>query len=453
MACLAPSDAYAIAQLVVRHMTSTGACVIDLLAAGPALGICSSIEIRYRQQAEEDDVIERLPDDAIWVAPTGGGTLADPRPPSPATTQWWVDDGWPGSPPDDGDDADADAADAGAGGDGRPPPSPSAMSSCSTDVPIPSPTSRFPAKERPSAPPPSPASSAGSASSPPPSISRPLATPAGEDGEQAGPGPPDGDGNKNSSRPPTSTAFLTPPPPPPTPSSRVSEPVRAPSSSPLPPPPPQPTRTLSSPQGGPPDQPLAGPGPIPTPDRPQGLPPEPIHINPPPPPPPAPVDAAPTTDPLCDAPYTDIDVSEMVADAAHGQYINAGGLVVAQGHGGEGKGKLVRRYRVRCGVALPEPPAPPPFPGFVEGAARTLARGGHRGCLEACEREAVAARALGECMGVAFRARLPTGADDDGGGGGGGGGGECRFWRGKRHRFLPVDSLPGGDGRWQVIYV
>jgi hypothetical protein len=119
-------------------------------------------------------------------------------------------------------------------------------------------------------------------------------------------------------------------------------------------------------------------------------------------------------------------------------------------HAAQVKKTLVHHYRVRCGVALPHGHGPV-FPSFRGGREHTITvHNGHRGCLEACERAAIASAddgALDECLGVAFRVRL-EGLDGEG---------ECKFWAGDRneHHFLPVESLPhgGGDGRWQIIYM
>lgn len=115
---------------------------------------------------------------------------------------------------------------------------------------------------------------------------------------------------------------------------------------------------------------------------------------------------------------------------------------------------LVHQYRVRCDVKLPDGPAAPRFPG--EEHTRKVSDG-HRGCLEACEREAIgrakARGQLSECLGVAYRGLFGPGAD-----GGWEGEGECRFWCGDvlEHELLPVHALPGAgeeEGRWQMFYM
>ncbi|RYC55862.1 hypothetical protein CHU98_g10353, partial [Xylaria longipes] len=82
MAGLVPQNAQAIAQILVQYISSTGACVIDLPAAAPALNICNSIEIRSKQQ----DVIEQYfnsiciaPTQAIQVAPAPAPAPAEPK--------------------------------------------------------------------------------------------------------------------------------------------------------------------------------------------------------------------------------------------------------------------------------------------------------------------------------------------------------------------------------------
>lgn len=147
--------------------------------------------------------------------------------------------------------------------------------------------------------------------------------------------------------------------------------------------------------------------------------------------------------------------------------IGLGAGAAARGGRKKTKKGLVHQYRVRCGVELPSGPAPT-FPGFEEGGREEeeeeerergrgrIVAGGRRGCLETCEREAIARAetgSLSECLGVAFR---ELGLDASGPGPGGRG--ECRFWYGdgREHEFLPVHELPSAKGegdRWQVLYM
>ncbi|KAI1279472.1 hypothetical protein F5Y07DRAFT_358638 [Xylaria sp. FL0933] len=143
-----------------------------------------------------------------------------------------------------------------------------------------------------------------------------------------------------------------------------------------------------------------------------------------------------------------------------------GGLT--QQHGRE-REELVHEFRVRCDVDIPEDP---PFPEFEE--HRGNVTGGHRECLENCERQVIhMAGEIGvmrECLGVAYRDHSRVEGENRDrrrdGDWEGEGVGECRYWSGGENEFLPVDSLPpakdkgitvaqgrGRGGRWQVIYM
>lgn len=139
--------------------------------------------------------------------------------------------------------------------------------------------------------------------------------------------------------------------------------------------------------------------------------------------------------------------------------MGAGAGATARGGRKKTEKGLVHQYRVRCGVELPSGPAPT-FPGFEEGGREEEERGrivtgGRRGCLETCEREAIARAEVGslsECLGVAYRELGLDGSRP------GPGRGECRFWHadGKEHEFLPMHELPSAKGegdRWQVLYM
>ncbi|KAI1187622.1 hypothetical protein F5B17DRAFT_399081 [Nemania serpens] len=506
MTGLTPPIADMIAQLVVRHMASTGACIIDLPSAAPALDMCSSIEIRVQEQ----DVIARHPD-SICITPSRPAPAPAPapvpveqkppqvkhpphaHPPShpPAhpghdghRSPWWTTN-WPREP---------GSEDHGGGGGGRghhrwmPP-----EHDCpEDDLP---PPATVPEKEEP------PAHPGPPADGPAPPDHMPLSPPARPEGGGGGPdipGTPPLPTQRSSFSPPRPSK--TEPPgivkissssPPLVPASTLSStPSITPSNTPSPPPSPSPSPSNTSP--------------LPAPERPEQPPaPDPPAVSSPPPPPPPPPPSAPPPPPpapapapgSCESTYTTIDVSEIAGVNPHsyGQYLSllghhhgssyhrwgfppddddddeplgAGPLgagATARGGGREKETKkgLVHQYRVRCGVELPSGPAPT-FPGFEEGGQQQqeeergrIVTGGRRECLETCEREAIARAELGslsECLGVAYR---ELGLDRDGPGPGRG---ECRFWHGdgREHEFLPVHELPSARGegdRWQVLYM
>ncbi|KAI0466135.1 hypothetical protein F4859DRAFT_527430 [Xylaria cf. heliscus] len=491
MAGLVPQHAQAIAQILVQYMSGTGACVIDLPAAAPALNICNSIEIRLKQQ----DVIERV-FDSICIAPT----LPMPAEPKPSGIRHPPPSGRPparegngaqippwrtkGSPevPDDGDEEacndDVDVVDPPLGPDDPARPEP--------------PSTRVPVQERPAVPQPTPTSLTPIPT--PPSVTRPLAPPAGPGNGSTSiltssrhlsstpsPSPssspslslsslissfssslsssissPSSSPSPSSSRiPPTTT-----PPSDPEPSTLT----KVPPSSPDPPSPsPSPTTPVRLPDDDPPEPPSsADPDPPPRPSNPPQPPPPSMPPPPLPSPPPTPAEAIP--DP-CESAYTTIDVGDIsdVDPGAYTQYLHLVGMDLAQHHPKdkfsiktveiETEESLVHQYRVRCDVGLPEGPVPA-FPGPGAGEERTTVVGqGHRACLEACERAAILMAddgLLRECLGVAYRDRVDA-VDGEGEG-------ECRFWWAdkRENMFLPVNALPsmgGEDGRWQVIYM
>ncbi|KAI1131819.1 hypothetical protein F5Y10DRAFT_285309 [Nemania abortiva] len=561
MAGLPPSVAQAIAQLVVRHIGATGACVIDLPAAAPALDMCTSIEIRV---PEQQHVIERHTD-SICIRPSTPMAVdqgppraerpppAHPPPPanpgngchchdSPWRTSVWPmgpgpgDRGGPGGhgggggghewmPPGHG----GPPAGGGGGGQGWMPPEhgghggggghgwmPPGHGGPPKEHPPPAPA---PIKEEPPTRPDPPARPDGPRPAPGRSPLQPATIPddkGGDDGSGDPGGPPSPllpsptplalpPAQSSDPEPPGFVKVSTslPPPPPtstlqstlnstPTPSSTsistltsvstlTSTPTPTPS---LPPPEPSPIP--------PPERPVEPSDPEPpAPDPPPASMPPPDPAPPPPPPPPSRPSSPPPSPPapapaVCESAYATIDVSELsgVNPHSYGQYLSLLGhhhhdsdgmprkmprpnVAKHKHHGHEnrgitlvqGKKDLVHQYRVRCGVQLPNGPQPV-FPGFGGGEEHSrVVNDGHWGCLETCEREAIAMAAQGlltECLGVAYRDLVGDvlGAVS----GNGEGNGECRFWYGdgREAEFLPVHSLPnaGADAdRWQILYM
>ncbi|KAI0534687.1 hypothetical protein GGR58DRAFT_45799 [Xylaria digitata] len=478
MTGLTPPNSHAVGRLVLEFTTSTNACVIGMPAAGPACS--SSFEIVIKEKDVKPD--------SICITPTTTPQFADPNlpknqrprptnlPAAPAnggqSSSWWTSS-WPMDSgvgnygyrkilPKPGDPAKSDPP-----SDPpsiqvpvneepvilRPPlvrPAPinpsssasiqlSSSTQCSDSVtatPLPT---LVPVKERPSAPAPPPSrSQSPSTSSPPPGA------------------PGKGGPTQTSTRTTLATSTSTTTRPSETESSTI---VKVPSSSSVPPPPiaSDPPRPLP-----PPPKPDITTFPV----RPQQ--------TPRPTPPPAPIADDPS---VCDSTYTNIDVSELTGLDPHffekylgllglgglldgllngllGGLLGGGGLL-----GKSEKEKLVHQYRVLCDVALPEGPAPS-FPGYKGGEEHTqTVQGGHRECLETCERQVIemaGQHLLRDCLGVAYRSKAGSTTGE----------GECRYWSGdhKEHEFLPIDSLPstsrkgkekekGKPGRWQVIYM
>ncbi|TGJ84522.1 hypothetical protein E0Z10_g4244 [Xylaria hypoxylon] len=467
MAALTPPNPHTIARLVMEFTTSTGACVIDMPVVRPA---CSSVF--------EIVVIEKeVKPDSICITPTASTPLlADPNPPSnrrPGQSSAWWTSSWPLDP--------------GAGGQGGRKTLPKPGDPAKSDPPPDPPSIQIPVKEEPVVlwPPPvrpapirssvpirpSPSSSSepgdtveATPSPTPVSVKEKPSTPAPSPSRlqssstSSRPAGPPGKGGPTSTSTSTSTTLKTLTTS--TPSMRSSETgssttVKMSSSSPLPPPP-----TASNP-------PKSSPKPDITtfPVRPQ--PPRPT-----PPPAPTPIDPG-----VCDSTYTTVDVSELTGLDPHflEKYLGLLGLgglldgllggllsgILGSGGlaGNSEKEKLVHQYRVLCDVALPDGPAPS-FPDYKGGEEHTkTVQGGHRECLETCERQVInmaGQNLLRECLGVAYRPKAGAAGEE----------GECRYWCGehKEHEFLPVDSLPSKSregkgkgkekpGRWQVIYM
>jgi len=554
---LLSQGASTIAQLIVQHFANTGACIIDLPAAGPSLDVCGSIEIRI-QEEWKDFVDHHTKPEAICITPTrphpspadwNPPKIEHPEPtrppsfplrfphphPSPDVVQPendeggglspWLSNHWPAAPGCSNSWPP------------RPRPPPSTPARPSWELPSFPPRPLLPPSSPPLQPP-QPVQAATSSitfitatgttgttrttthtittfvlpSQPPlptrpalPPSPSPLAHPgglggnggnSGDDGREGfvTPGyivrPPGGDGGNggkggnggSGSLPlpplPTRPVFS---PPPVLPTRPISQPNNTEppqtfkvSSSPLPPP--------SSVFHGPSHLPPFSLPPVPAPTQSSipvvAHPQAPTHSFDLPPPRPTlphahvsspPLPVAPPLPPFCESTYTSIDVSEIsgVNPHTYDNYLNLLG-VAKPGHdlslrggvfGGGGKNRNniaevksthMHQYRVRCGLSLPPGPGPV-FPSIPGGREHTITvPNGHRGCLESCEREAIASAddgALDECLGVAFRAKL-EGIDGEG---------VCKFWAGDRneHHFLPVESLPngGGGGRWQIIYM
>ncbi|KAI0857737.1 hypothetical protein F4860DRAFT_340161 [Xylaria cubensis] len=442
MAGLVPQNAQAIAQILVQYMSSTGACVIDLPAAAPALSICSSIEIRY--------VIEEL-EDAICIEPTlapaPAPALAEPQPlvfkhPPPAPGR--EANGSPrrtkGSPRvlDDVSEEDCDEDE---NGHVVIPPMPNDPAG---DDPSPS---RVPVQERPVV----TLSSTSLTPTPTPSISRPPAVEKSSSIVSNSTSVSTSSSHPSlppSSSPSSSIPSSSRPPPKTTPSNTPGLPTltltKVLSSTLRPPPPPTSHSTSHSTSPSPtPTAPVRAPDPPKPPPPPPPPPPPTSPVPPPPPPPPAPV-----PDP-CESAFTEIDVEKIESKpASYDQYLHLVGIDLAQHHSkDEVKTTLVHQYRNRCGVDLPPGPAPV-FPGVDGGQERTT---GYRRCLERCEREAILKAGDGllhECLGVAYKSR-PGALNGEG---------DCRFWSGDKddNMFLPVHMFPdtsGDDNRWQIIYM
>ncbi|KAI0108918.1 hypothetical protein GGR51DRAFT_570169 [Nemania sp. FL0031] len=574
MAGLTPPMAEMIAQLVVRHISSTGACVIDLPAAAPALDMCTSIEIRIHEQ----DVVERHPD-SICITPSRPVTVGQdpPRAKHPLANSpghpgggggehspWWTT-GWPRGPepgekgPDSGPGPGSGHPGKPGGGPGRPgapwghgghggpggpwdhgghggggggghewmPPKhgspgghgghgdggggggdhewmPPEHGGPPKHLPPPGPMpmkEEPPARPDPPTQPNPPARPDGPRPAPGRSPLQPAAVPPDKGGDGSGSPP----GSSPSPSPPPDSA--PPPPPPPPPPAQPTEPeppgfIKVSTS--LPPPPPASTlqsTSSSTPDSTPTPTPTQTPTqtPSPPPERSQEPPPpDPPQASASPPPPPPSRPASPPPSPPAPAPgfcasaYATIDVSELsgVNPHSYGQYLsllghnNIGPGIPGGAHpdipghphhphhphhqdGGsgitlaQGKKALVHQYRVRCGVEMPNGPDPV-FPGFGGGKehARTVTDG-HRGCLETCEREAIAMATQGlltECLGAAYREIIGVLGGSGNGDEGGGGKGECRFWYGDgmEHEFLPVHSLRDAHldvNRWQILYM
>ncbi|KAI0550460.1 hypothetical protein F4679DRAFT_594642 [Xylaria curta] len=438
MAGLVPQNAQAIAQILVQYIASTGACVIDLPAAAPALNICSSIEIRFKQE----DVIEELVD-AICIEPTlapaPAPAPAEPHPsvfkqPPPAPGPWRTK----GSPRVLGDVSEEDC-DEDENSHVVTPPMPD-------DPPEPLPT-RVPVQERPVI----TQSSASLTPTPTPSISRPPVVeksssvvsnstsisvtsshPSLSPSSSPSPTPLPSSSTPSSSRPPPKITPSSTPELPTLTLTRVISTPRPPPYSTSYSPPPAPTHTTTVRH---PDPPKPPPPPPPPPTSP---------VPPPPPPPPTP-------DP-CESAYTEIDVNKIESKPdSYDQYLHLVGIDLAQHHSKgpteqEVKTTLIHQYRNRCGVDLPQGPAPV-FPGVNGGQEQTE---GYRRCLERCEREAILKAGDGllhECLGVAYKSK--PGAPNQG---------DCRFWSGDKddNMLLPVHMFPdtsGSGNRWQVLYM
>ncbi|KAI1737698.1 hypothetical protein F4680DRAFT_467967 [Xylaria scruposa] len=448
MAGLVPPNAQAIAQILVQYISSTGACVIDLPAAAPALNICSSIEIRFKQE----DVIEELAD-AICIEPTLAPAPApapvEPQPslfkhPPPAPGPWRTK----GSPRVLGDVSEEDC-DEDENSHVVTPPMPD-------DPPEPLPT-RVPVQERPVITQSSPTSLTPT---PTPSISQPPAveksssivrnsTSISASSSHPSPSPSSSSSSFSTpSLPSSSVPSSSRPPPRTTPSSTPELPTltltKVLSSTTRPPPhstshsrSPSPTPTTAVRHPDPPKPPPPPPPPPPTTS----------HVPPPPPPPPTPV-----PDP-CESAYTEIDVNKIESKPdSYDQYLHLVGIDLAQHHSKTGateqevKTTLIHQYRNRCGVDLPQGPAPV-FPGVNGGQEQT--EGYHR-CLESCWREAILKAGDGllhECLGVAYKSK--PGAPNQG---------DCRFWSGDKqdNMLLPIHMFPdtsGSGNRWQVVYM
>ncbi|KAI1324798.1 hypothetical protein F5Y16DRAFT_423533 [Xylariaceae sp. FL0255] len=473
------SASHPIAQLIVQRISSTGSCVINLPAEAAALDTCSSIEIRIRN----DDVVDLHPDDdTICITPTqpdpnystsSSSTAQIEQTAYPSLPPWWP--GIPGR------------------GDG-PPAADAPVTSTTVTVPvITTKTASVSAYPLPS----------GYDTSPP---TDPYPTvPIGNNGGDGGDGS-DGERERDeyptspypviSPYPSTSDMVTAPESPLPEPADPYTEgpgyPLVSASPSTIDPYAEGPSYPFYSSSPSATDPYTEGPGypyvsasPSPTPGLPTFLPPAgngpvpvatynpiPLPGRPSSAPSPSPMNTVPS---FCESSYTSIDVSQIsgINQNTYDSYLNLlglGSLVegllggLLGGGGGnaqsstEAHSKLVHKYRVLCGVGMPQGSGPT-FPGFGGQEHDITVQGGHESCLAECERTAIEQAdqgILSECLGIAYQASVE--GDDDGEG-------QCRLWCGDEdeHEFLPVDSLPRDDtsdgsnnsqgGRWQVVYM
>ncbi|KAI0809913.1 hypothetical protein GGR55DRAFT_145175 [Xylaria sp. FL0064] len=453
---LIPQDYYYnLARMVVEFSGMPGPCVIDMPTTCQGLDIASAIEIVVKQKEVSADSMCAAPTGSLspptalnnqqWPAPAGNGAQT---PPSLWTTTSWPIDPGAAKPSND------------------PPvpvkedpvvPQPATVQSSSTpseqtvtsvvpakETPTPAPV---PVKEEPAVPSESCSTSHISSFTTITTtvLNSVLVAPLPSSSSLSISSSPSPSTSTSEPNKPTlsiiTKVITTSPLPPPRPSHHHDSP---------PPPPPTRTSTVTVPPQQP-TRPANPPAPTPTP-----------------------------ADPICNATYTRVDVSSLTGLDPHffEKYLGLLGL----GHlldeilempeeilGGLTAGRrereeLVHEFRVRCDVDMPEDP----FPAFEE--HRGNVTGGHRECLENCERQVIhMAGEIGvmrECLGVAYRDRHPLEGGDGVEKGGWEGEGECRYWSGGENEFLPVDSLPpandkgitvaqgkGRGGRWQVIYM
>ncbi|KAI1345788.1 hypothetical protein F5Y01DRAFT_322769 [Xylaria sp. FL0043] len=471
MAGLTPQDYYYnLARMVVEFSGMPGSCVIDMPTTCQGLDIASAIEIVVKQKEVSADSMCAAPTGALspptslnnqqWPAPPGNGGQTPPS--------LWTTTSWPIDP-----------------GATKP----------SNDLPVP--VKEDPVVPRPAVVHPSDLPSEQTVTSAMPAKDTPTPAPVPVKEEPAVPSSESCSTSHISSFTTITTTVLnsvlvTPLPSSsspsisssPSPSTSTSVPnkptlsiiTKVITTSPLPP-------SRPSHHHDPPPPPATRTSTVTVPQRPH----EPTRPANPPAPTPTPAD------PICNATYTRVDVSsltgldphffekylgllglghlvdEILDDAGHILEMPEellGGLTQQQ-HGRE---ELVHEFRVRCDVDIPEDP----FPEFEE--HRGNVTGGHRECLENCERQVIhMAGEIGvmrECLGVAYRDRHTLEGRRDGGNwdwegeGEGVGEGECRYWSGGENEFLPVDSLTpakdkgitvaqgrGRGGRWQVIYM